>query len=143
MNKTIVAAVLFSVGSSLCKVPIAMAHEGASGIVEQRMHSMKEIGKAIRMLKGNIKSEKDYDAVVVRKQARTIKLIAGKSMTDQFPTGSLQEPTHAKAEIWTNWERFSELANRLKMLARRLEVSADRGPIKMEQNHMGNMMEVR
>ena len=145
MKKTLAVAAVLSAAMPSAIAPPAQAHKGATGIVEQRMHAMKSMGKAVRALKGLMEDEEGYDADAVREQAEIIKLKAGKAMTDQFPEGSLQEPTHAKAEIWSDWERFAELANRLETLSGGLELAADNG-IMMSGNglmmdgegHMGN-----
>ncbi|WP_319497858.1 cytochrome c [uncultured Cohaesibacter sp.] len=127
MRKSLaVAAALTAVAPTSIALQ-ASAHEGATGIVETRMHAMKKMGKATRSLKDMMADKDSYSADDVRKQAKIIKLHAGRKLTKQFPEGSLQEPTHAKPEIWTDWDRFSQLANQLENLASGLELAADNG----------------
>lgn len=127
MKKLLAAAAIVATTAPTGMMAPASAHDGATGIVEERMHAMKKMGKAVRSLKGMMKDEAPYDADTVRAQAKTIQLHAGKTMTEQFPEGSLQEPTHARAEIWSDWDRFSRLATRLETLASGLELAAGNG----------------
>nr|WP_321462959.1 cytochrome c [uncultured Cohaesibacter sp.] len=140
MKRMFAVAAVMTVAAPVGVAPPVSAHEGATGIVETRMHAMKKIGKAVRNLKGMMADEDDYDADLVREQAKIIRLHAGKKMTQQFPEGSLQNPTHAKAEIWSDWDRFSELAHQLKDLASGLELAADNGLMQEGQSHMEDMM---
>ncbi|WP_316860993.1 cytochrome c [uncultured Cohaesibacter sp.] len=135
----VVAAALAVVPPIVGSLPVS-AHQGATGIVETRMHAMKTIGEAVRHLKVMMADEDDYNADSVREQAKIIRLHAGKKMTQQFPEGSLQDPTHAKAEIWSDWDRFFQLAHRLKDLASGLELAADNGLMLEGQSHMEDMM---
>lgn len=137
MKKSLAAAAVLATTAPMVMASSALAHDGATGIVEERMHAMKEMGKAVRTLKNMMEDESSYDAKAVRAQAEIIKLHAGKKMTRQFPEGSLQNPTHAKPEIWSDWDRFSELSSQLETLAGGLELAADNGL--MMEGH-GSMM---
>ena len=48
-------------------------------------------------------------------------------MTGLFPKGSKHGPSEAREEIWTNWEEFKSLSNRLELLAAGLSDAADNG----------------
>ena len=92
-----------------------------------------------------VQEPESYDAQAVRKQARLIKQLAGQNLIDQSPEGSLQKPTHAKPEIWADWERFSQLSSQLESYADGLALAADNGLMMdgsmMEgAGHMENMM---
>ena len=47
MKKTFLFAATLLLTAPLALGPRAHAHDGATGIVEERMHSMKEMGKAV------------------------------------------------------------------------------------------------
>lgn len=127
MRNLIAIAAVTTAATAIIDTPTASAHDGATGIVETRMHAMKKMGEAVRGIKGMLSEQDSYNAKGVRKQAKAIKQHAGKAMLKQFPKGSLQKPTHAKAEIWSDWDRFSQLAKRLETLANGLEMAAGNG----------------
>nr|WP_321982711.1 cytochrome c [uncultured Cohaesibacter sp.] len=137
MKKSLAAVAVLATTAPVVMASSALAHDGATGIVETRMHAMKEMGKAVRSLKGMMEDESSYDAETVRTQAKIIKLHAGEAMNEQFPEGSLEEPTHAKPEIWSDWDRFSDLSSQLETLAGSLELAAENG---LMMGGQGSMM---
>lgn len=104
--------------------PLA-AHQGATGIVKQRMEAMKAVGKAMKTVDQMVRGKIKYDAEAVKAQARVIKGHAGEALTKLFPKGSLDHPTEATAKIWDEWEGFKALADRLAAYAGALEAAAD------------------
>lgn len=106
----------------------ALAHGGATGIVKQRMDAMVTIGKATKSLAEMMRGKTAYDASSVRDAAAKIKTHAGQAMTSLFPEGSDEKVSEAKPEIWTDWEEFQVLAERLAVLAEGLELAAQNGP---------------
>ncbi|WP_136659909.1 cytochrome c [Nitratireductor sp. XY-223] len=118
----------------------AYAHTGATGIVKERMDAMSVMSKAVKSISKMMMGETPYDADVVKQGAALIKNHAGEAMTSQFPEGSLQKPSVAKPEIWTNWDEFVSLADRLGVLADGLEAAADNGPMMAGGNAEGHMM---
>ena len=101
------AAVMAAVASS-----VVLAHDGATGIVMQRMEAMKEVSQSMKAVAAMVKGEKPFDGAAVEAAAG---VIAGhaKHMPDMFPEGSLDKPTEALPAIWTQWDRFTELSGRL------------------------------
>ncbi len=91
---------------------LALAHEGATGIVKERMDGMKAIGTAMKSLSKTLRSETPDQTLIVV-SAKAIRAHSGQAMLDLFPKGSLEKPTEASPNIWTDWQRFSELANKL------------------------------
>ncbi len=106
---------------------VALAHSGATGIVKERMDAMSEMGKTIKELATMMRGEKAYDANIVRTGAALIGKHSGDAMTGLFPKGSKHGPSEAREEIWTNWEEFKSLSNRLELLAAGLSDAADNG----------------
>ncbi len=100
------------------------AHTGATGIVKQRMDSMEVIGKSMKALNGMLRSDETYDIQRVRALARTIGEHGGDKLTALFPGGSMHKPTRALPAIWTDWDRFSALADRLSDSAAALGAAA-------------------
>ena len=90
----------------------ADAHEGATGIVKERMESMKSISRAGKVLSDMAKGERDFDPQDVRTLALKIRDHALR-IPELFPrtqhsqTGS---ETEASPVIWKRWPEFEELA---------------------------------
>lgn len=109
-------------GLAACAVAgVALAHDGATGMVMQRMEAMKEIGSGMKVIAAMVKGEKAFDGAAVEAAAN---VIAGhaKHMPHMFPEGSLDKPTEALPVIWTQWDRFTELSSQLERDA--LELAA-------------------
>ena len=99
----------------------ALAHSGATGVVKERMEAMEALGKAMKALKAAVP---ERDAPVIAGNGAIIATHAGTRMTGLFPEGSLQHPSEARPEIWTDPARFTALADRLKRLGTALAKSA-------------------
>ena len=63
------------------------------------------------------KGAEPFEPDEIRKLSATISRHGGDAMLSLFPEGTLQPPSEARPEIWTNWTRFSELAQELKSTA--------------------------
>ncbi len=122
----------------------AIAHSGATGVVKKRMDAMDAVGDAMKSLTAMMRGKETYDPERVRLEARKINAHSGDSLTKLFPEGSLQPPTEALPAIWTDWERFSELAKQLSTYATALQAAADnqrprRGPAGTKPSGSGMM----
>lgn len=119
----------------------ALAHGGASGIVKQRMDAMSSMGDSVKKLVPVMQGKLPYDPQMVRDTAALIGKHAGETLTKLFPEGSGGGPSEAKAEIWQDWQAFSELAARLEVLAQGLGQAADNPPMgrmKKKSSMMGS-----
>ena len=94
-------------------IPLAAAHEGATGIVKERMMAMEGVGKAMKEIKAMLRGQKPYDGESVATLARRIRDQSGSTLTRFFPEDSLRHPTKASPEIWRRWELFETLAQDL------------------------------
>ena len=105
INRTIIAGV--SVIATLSG--IALAHDGATGMVMQRMEAMKEIGSSMKTIGAMVKGDTAFDGAAVEAAAG---VIAGhaKHMPHMFPEGSLDKPTEALPVIWARWDDFTGIA---------------------------------
>ena len=106
----------------------AVAHDGATGVVKQRMDRMAAIGDANKALRAIFAGEASYDTNAVAEHAQTIRGHSGEAITSLFPEGSLHGPTEAKPEIWDEWDEFVSLANRLRRVADGLVSAAENAP---------------
>lgn len=133
------STVLTAVAASSIAVA-AWAHGGATGVVKERMDGMGAMKEAVKVLTPMMQGQLDYDADVVRDQAEIIAAHAGDALTALFPEGSLDMPSEAKESIWSKWEEFSELADRLGVVAEGLALSADNGLMMSGDAQGGGMM---
>lgn len=125
---------------SLVAIAAAFAHGGATGIVKERMDAMSAMSQAAKSMGSMMRGNVTYDADTVRAAAAEIKAHAGSAMTQLFPAESDGMPSEARAEIWSDWDRFSELAMRLEVLAIGLEAAAENGVDMAGGNHAGGAM---
>ena len=84
---------------------ISLAHEGATGIIKERMERFKENKEGMKVIKGNL----GKDTAVIIQKASEIETWANE-MVDFFPEGSNQAPSEALSAIWTNFEDFTAKA---------------------------------
>ena len=103
------------------------AHEKATGIVKERMLVMEKLGKSMKALARMMRGRAAYDTEKVRALARNLADHGSANLTKLYPEGSLHKPSGARPEIWSDWERFSALAEQLPDYAKALEKSADSG----------------
>jgi cytochrome c556 len=102
----------------------ALAHEGATGIVKERMDAMTESGKAMKAATESIRANRDLASI--KDRALAISATAAR-IAALFPPGSDQKPTDAKPEIWSHWDDFTARAGELKDESAKLAVAVDTG----------------
>jgi cytochrome c556 len=93
------------------------AHEGATGVLKERMDAMKDMAQVSKAISQAVKDKRGLDDIPA--QARSIQQLAAK-MADQFPRGSDTHPSEAKPAIWKNWSDFLKKAQALEAEAARL-----------------------
>lgn len=96
------------------------AHNGAMGIVKERMDGMSAMGKALKATSEMLKGTRAFDPVAAKDHAELIKSNSGAAMIKLFPEGPVQAVSEARPEIWTDWDRFSDLAMDLEGAAQAL-----------------------
>ncbi|WP_271271333.1 c-type cytochrome [Aliamphritea hakodatensis] len=101
------------------------AHQGATGIVKERMDQMDIMKKSMKSMSAMFKGKTAYDAEAVRQHSRTIAKHSDTTLTKLFPEGSLQHASEAKPEIWQKWDKFELLSAELKRISEALERAAD------------------
>lgn len=101
MPLVILALMLVALGS------VAVAHQGASGIVKDRMDRFSDSQKQLKRLIGYAQAGQFDEA----------EQIAGdlakwaEEMPSYFPEGSMQKPSQARPEIWLDFTSFTEKAD--------------------------------
>ena len=120
--------VLFAIlGCSLVAAGAALSHQGATGIVKERMEMMKDIGAAMKALAPMVRGQAAWDAGLVGRSAAVIASHA-RDLPEKFPEGSGGHPSEAGATIWRDWEGFVAEARALRAYAMALEAVAGEGP---------------
>ncbi|WP_413207319.1 c-type cytochrome [Rhodospirillum sp. A1_3_36] len=105
-----VAALVFVGGPILLSVSSVPAHAEATGVVKERIESMKAMKTAMKIAGPMVKGVMTYDAAEVKKAAETIAAHSGEATTKLFPEGSFDLESDALQEIWDEWPRFEKLA---------------------------------
>ena len=96
------------VGSILLS-PVLSAHSGATGIVKERMDSMKTMGKASKIIAKQLKAKDDLEQSLVMQQADLIDQHS-RGMSKLFPKHSVQGKSEALDTIWLQWDDFVALS---------------------------------
>ncbi|MCW8915507.1 MAG: cytochrome c [Magnetovibrio sp.] len=129
----ILLAITVSVALAFLYQSDARAHSDATGVVKERMMLMEDIGKAMKQIAAMIKGKSPYDGKQIAHLSSVISERGGDHLTKLFPVGSLDKPTEATQNIWTQWDQFSGAALQLTERAKDLkEVANDEKPIAMK-----------
>lgn len=128
MQRQIIAACAVVIAASVALSPApGGAHDGAMGVVKERMDAMKTIASSLKAIKREIGKGAGYNADKVKEQAEVIAGHGGKSMTGLFPHGSANGPSEARPEIWNDWAGFERRATELEAAATALKSAAAPG----------------
>lgn len=125
-SRLVQAAIMIGLGASLTTIQTTQAHEGASGVVKQRMMAMKDMADGTKELSLMVTGKKAYDAKRVKVIAAMIKGHADE-IPNLFPKGTDGHPSEATAKIWTHWDDFKGHAEKLAELADGLASTAQNG----------------
>ena len=104
--KNAFATALFTVG--LLAAPVALAHQGAKGVVKQRMDAMDEVAANLKAVNGMLRGNQEMDRAAMEAALRQIADHA-RMLPDKFPAGADTAPSEAGPAIWTDPEGFSAL----------------------------------
>ena len=108
----------FAIGLTAAVPLAALAHEGATGVVKDRMDLMSAMGKELKSVGQKVSSNRNLASI--SDSAVKIKTMS-ENIPKLFPPGSLTKPTDAKPAIWEKWDQFeghvSDLQKSLDALA--------------------------
>lgn len=139
MNRNILVA---SAAALVVMTTATFAHDGATGIVKERMDAMSNMSKVMKTMSAMMRGKEPLNAELIKTSTRTILSHSGSSLTELFPLKSNTGSSAARDEIWSNWEGFNALADQLKNFANGMEAAAKNGL--MDDNstmkHMGSNM---
>ena len=108
----------------LLSATFALAHEGATGVVKERMDLMKRQQDDMKLLGDMAKGKTSFDPVKAAEAARDVSITA-KKIHELFPEGSAGHPSDALPSIWKEWDRFAGNATSLESAADELASSID------------------
>lgn len=103
--------VRFFTAAALCGVLIpagAWAHDGAMGVVKERMEMMKSMAGHMKALNAMARGGGPVDADAVRQAVKSLR-DHGAALPKKFPEGTHHPPSEAKPEIWQEKEKFQAL----------------------------------
>jgi len=100
----------------LAFVPLALAHEEATGVVKERMDLMDTQKEAMKVIGLMAKGKTPFDAAKAAKAATEIEETS-KQIPELFPEGTGGAPSEAKPEVWTKWDKFTGDAEGLETAA--------------------------
>lgn len=102
-------------------------HEGATGIIKQRMDAFDESKTTLRTIRSALKAG-DLDLASTLSQGLIDWAV---ELPDFFPRGSNTEPSEAKDTIWQDWAGFIEATRAFEDASRTL--SSDPSPAHLKQ----------
>jgi cytochrome c556 len=105
---------------------LALAHEGATGVVKERMDLMDRQKEDMKILGLMAKGKTPFDAAKAAEAARDIEATSAK-IPELFPEGSGGGHSEAKAEVWGKWDEFTGKAEALAGAAKDLATALDAG----------------
>ena len=110
----------------LASATLALAHEGATGVVKERMDLMETQKDAMKLIGDMAKGNTPFDAAKAAEAARDISLTA-KKIPELFPEGSGGEKNKSDAlpAVWEKWDRFTANADDLEGAADALSSALD------------------
>ena len=119
---------------------VAGAHNGATGVVRDRMVGMVAMRDAMRDLTPMMRSEAPHDEAAIAAAGRTIAQHAGEAMTALFPEGSGGGVSYAKEAVWAAPDDFEALAEELRRHAEGLVQAAPNATAAAADMHAGMKM---
>ena len=105
---------------------LALAHEGATGVVKERMDLMDTQKEAVKVIGAMAKGKVPFEAKTAAEAAHEIEVTAGK-IPALFPEGTGGHPSEALPEVWTQWDKFTKDADALGVAAKDLVAALEGG----------------
>ena len=102
----------------------ALGHEGATGIVKQRMDEMEHVGRVVKRINERLKSKRRLTEIA--KDAEEVQAAAGR-VPSLFPPGSRDGHSEARPAVWERWPEFVAGARSLEAEAEKLAAAARSG----------------
>lgn len=94
-------------------VTASVAHQGATGIVKERMDAMSDMSERTKLIGNMFKGEKELDRSYIRQASESFASHA-EELFIQFPDtheSRVGSNTEALPSIWDDWDGFEEQIN--------------------------------
>lgn len=118
-------AIILLIGSiGTVAVNMSSAHQGAKGIVKERMDLMSEVAKQMKLILQTVQGKKPFDSKAVSEAASTIAKHASQ-MPKLFPEGSGGHPSEATDNVWKQWDKFLESSKDMQSAANALSTKSN------------------
>lgn len=121
LNALMGAIVISTIGASV------FAHNGATGMVMERMNGMTSMRDVMRDLAPMMQGEVAFDVRAVQTAGATLMAHSGENMSKLFPKEAIPAASYAKEEIWSDWDKFAALSEELRTYAMGLAIAAPNG----------------
>lgn len=105
---------------------VALAHEGATGIVAERMEAMKNMARGFKAIADMLAGVEPFNPEAAATQASIIHENCHR-VEAMFPTGSIDHHSKALPRIWEEPEKFQEEMQRLHSATEALAATAGQG----------------
>jgi len=112
--------------SFLLAAGTAAAHEGATGVVAQRMDAMKQMGQHMKALGNMLAGKTAFDQATAKRLAETMHEHCEHVM-HMFPPGSDGHHTEATPAVWNRQAEFNERMRRFDAAVEELVAAAASG----------------
>jgi len=110
---------------TITKLSPALAHEGATGIVKERMDAMEEMGKQSKRITRMFKNKEPVDATSIVTTANLF-IKHGNKMQSLFPDSDQSRmKTRALPILWEEWQDFAQKTDEFVLLSENLKLKAE------------------
>src|SRR3712207_741870 len=92
---------------------VALAHEGATGLVAERMALMKNMGRELKAIRNLLAPPTPFDPAAAIRHAHAFHENCHKTTSTLFPPGSIDHHSRALPIIWERPEAFEQEIQRL------------------------------
>ena len=106
---------------------IGLAHNGATGVVLERMYGMTALRDVMRDITPTIQGVAPNEARTVSEAGSVIAAHSGDTVLALYPDSSLSGITYAKPIIWSQWREFASRADDLRVFGEALTLVAPVG----------------
>lgn len=110
--RRILATSALAVVASLAVQIGAGAHQGAQGVILERMTLMEDFGTSMQVMSDMFKARTPYDPETLARQSATLSSLS-KRIPRLFPSGTNRKPSEATPAIWRDWQEFEQLTREL------------------------------
>ena len=111
-------------GAALLVGSTVLSHEGATGIVKQRMDEMEQVGRVVKRINERLKSKRGLADIA--RDAEEIRASAAR-IPSLFPPGSRDGHSEARPAVWERWPEFEAASRVVVQEAEKLAAAARSG----------------